>query len=702
MAKELKTLQIENLFFIGFAGGALALLFALIRLGRLRRLSVGDEPARDLAEALRKGTHAYLKWQLLFSGIGLVLVFGCLADLAYLELLDWLCPAALLSGGLCGLLSGVVGAKVTAAGGPRCAQAAGVRLDRGVDAALSAGAVISFLAVGLGLVHVTLWFFLLKYGMGYAPEVIARTLLLLGLGSALSSLLLRMGAVFARSAGMAAEIVDREMGLPPDDPKNPTAIADRVGYGVGNAAGMAAGLSCAYENSLFAALFLGHAAFAAADMAWNAILLPLAVAAVGVLASLIGFLTVRPRERGDRYSLPWTLRFAALVSAVLTATASVPLTYFLMGSWTLCLPLFAGLAVGFLIPLAGEYFTADTYRPARSLADTAETGAVAVVSGGLGAGLCAAALPVLLIAAALAVAFWSAGGTDNLISGLYGIALVGVGMLAVSGVSWAAAGCGSVGDCAAHTASLIDAEEAPRRRADNLASIGSAAANGGKCLAAASTVFTGLSLLPCLTGILKENISGQRLLWPESLLLMGVLLGIMVVLLFLGLLLLAVRKTVKATLLQARSQFQDNDELIEGSEAPDYASCVGRCSTRSLTGSLLPNLLALAAPVAAGALLGPWGLLGFLGCVLILCVTLSLFFSLSGGILSGARRYVESGRKGGRGGDCHRSTLTAERALAPLSQVAGPALLSLARLAILLALAAAALVSAYNLPLLLG
>lgn len=695
-------MQIENLFFVGFVGGALALLFALIRLGRLRRLPVGDEPAQGLAEALRKGTGAYLKWQLLFSGLGLVLAAGCLAALAYLGLLDWLCPVALLSGGLCATLTGVVGARVTAAGGPRCAQAAGERLDRGVRAALSAGAVMSFLSVGLGLVHVTGWFVLLKYEMGYAPEAIARSLLPLGLGSALSSLLFRMGAVFARSAGMTAEIVDREMGLPPDDPKNPTAIADRVGHGVGSAAGMTAGLSCAYENALFVALFLGCAAYAAADMAWNAMLLPLAVAAVGVVSSLIGFLTVRPRERGDRYSLPWTLRFAALVSAVLTAAASVPLTYLLMGSWELCLPLFAGLAAGFLVPLAGEYFTADTYKPARSLADAAETGAVAALTGGLGTGLCAAVLPVLLTAAALAVAFWAAGGVRDLTHGLYGAALAGVGLLAVSGTAWAAAGCGSVGDCAAHAASLIDAQEAPRRRADNLAAMGASAANGGRCLAAASTALTGLTLFLCLVGVLKESVPGLKSAWPELLALLGILLGAAVVLLFLGLLLLAVRRTVKATLLQARSQFQDSDGLMEGTEAPDYAACVARCSTRSLTGSLLPALLAFAAQAIAGTLLGPWGLLGFSGCVLTLCIALSLCFSLSGGILGGARRFVESGRKGGRGGECHRATLTAERAQAPLSQVAGPALLALARLTLALALAVAGLANAFNLPLLLG
>lgn len=683
-------------------GGGLALLFAFIQLGRLLPLPTGRQPAQGLAEALNKGTNAYLKWQLLLSLGGLALVFGALEGLACLQLLNWLAPLALLSGGACGLLVGIAGAKLTAAAGPRAADSAAERLDRGVDAALCAGSVSGFLAVGLGLIHLTGWFYLLKYQMGRGPEEIARILLFFGLGSSLSSLLFRMGAVFARGAAMSAETVDREMGLPPDDPKNPAAIADRVGHGVGASAGMSSGVYCCYENVLLSALFLGAAAFSADDMAWNAMLLPVAIAVAGVLTSLIGFLTVRPRERGDRYSLPWCLRFAALVPAVLTAAVTVPVTYFLTGRWELCLPIFAGLGAGFLIPLAGEYFTSDTYKPARSLADTAESGVPAAVTAGLGTGFLAAVFPVVLASAALAVAFLTAGGTVNFSRGIYAAAIGGVGMLSVSGVSLAAALCGPVGDCAAHAAALSDADEAPRRKADNLAAIGACAANGGTCFSAMSTTLAGLVLLLCLVATLEGAQAGLELSRMDPMLLMGILLGIAAVFLFLGLLLRAVRETAKAVLLQARLQFQDNGELMEGTEAPDYAACVSRCAVRSLLGFLPPALLALLAPMAAGVLLGPWGLVGFLGCMLVLCVTLALLFSLTGGVLGGARRYVESGRKGGRGSECHRSALTAERTMASLSHVAGPALLSLVRLALTLSLLGAALMTAFNLPALLG
>ena len=701
-AKELEQLQIENLFWIGFIGGGLSLLFAFIQLGRLIPLSEGGEPAQGLTAALRKGTNAYLKWQLILSCGGLALVFGLQAALVYLRRLGRLTPLALLSGGLCALLVGMAGAFVTAAAGPRAAQAAGERLDRGVDVAFSAGAVVSFFSMGLGLVHLTGWFFFLKYSMRYDPDAIARTLLFFGLGCALVSLLFRMGALFARSAGIAAEAVDREMGLPPDDPQNPAAIADRIGHGVGPAAGTAAGGYASYENLLFAALFLGMTAFSADDMAWNAMLLPLAVAAAGAVACLIGFLTIRPQERGDRYSLPWCLRFASLVPAVLTATACLPITYFLTGSWALCLPVFAGSIGGSFIALAGEYFTSDTYKPARSLAETAEAGAAAAVTGGSGIGLCSAAIPVLFATAALAAAFYTAGGMNDLLKGAYGIALAGVSALSVTGISLASALCGPIGDCAAHAASLTDADEVSRRRADNLAAIGASAANGGQCLLTLSSAFGTLTLLLCLARIFSETQADWSLSQQDPLLLLGILLGVMVVFLILGLLMLAVRGGARSVLLQARRQFQDNDGLMEGGQAPDYAACVSRCATRSLLGFLPPALLALTAPIAAGLLLGLRELLGFLGCLSVFSVTLSLFFTLTGGVLGGARRYVESGRRGGRGSDCHRFALTAERAFASLYQAAGPALPALAMLAVTAALLSSVLIVTFNLPALLG
>ena len=679
-------------------GGALALLFAFLQLGRLLPLPVGGQSAQGLTAALRKGTRAYLKWQLPLSLGGLALVFGLLEALAYAGYWDLFSPPAFLSGGLCALLTGAVAAALTAVAGPRAADAAGDRLDRGVDAALSAGAVTGFLAVGLVLLHLTVWFFLLRYQFGCDAETIARTLLFLGLGSALICLLLRMGSIFAQGAALAAQAADREMGLPPDDPKNPIAIADRVGHGVGTSAGMGADLYCTCELFLLSALYLGQGVFAPADMSWNAMLLPLALAVIGVAASLIGFLTVRPKERGDRYSLPWYLRLAALMPALLTAVAALPVTYLLTGNFGLCLPIFAGLAAGVLVPLCGEYFTADTYKPARSLADIAETGSPAALTAAMGAGLGAAVLPLLLAAAALTAAFWTAGGWFNFYKGVYGMALAGVALLSSSAVSLSAALCGPIGDCAAHAASLTDAEEAPRRRADNLAAIGASAASGGRCLSAVSTLWAGLILFLLMTR------DGQLPL--NAPLVLGGLLGCAAVALFLGLLLLSVHASAKAALLRARKQFQDNEALMDGSEAPDYAACVSRCAVRSLLGSILPALSSLLIPAVLVFPLGlfsPAGyaaLVGFAGTVLVLGVPLSLFFSLSGGVLSGARRYVESGRKGGRGSECHRSVLTAERALAPLSLAAGPALLSLVRLTLALALFCGSLISA--LPALLG
>lgn len=666
---------IENWFWIGFAGGGLSLLLALIQLLRLLPLSKGEAPARGLADALGRGTNVYLKWQLLLSVGFLLLTLLLFIPLYYGYALEPLTIGAFLSGSLCSLLVGIAGAKVTAAAGPRAADAAGRRLDKGVNAALRAGSAVSFLAVGLALLHVTGWFFLLRYQFSYGPDELALSLLPLCAGSGLMTLLFHMGSLFSGSAGLAQQLVDREQGLSPDSPQNPAAIALRVGHGVGAAARTAAGLHWGLECALLAAFALGAAAFTPGDMGWNAMLFPLAIVSAGVLCSLLGSLAIPARERGDRYSLPWTLRLSQLLSAVLLAVVSFPLSYLLTGAWDLCWTVTIGLLAGLLTCLLGEYFTADTYKPARSLADAAELGAAPAVAGGLGSGFAAGVLPGVLAAGAFAAAFCLLGGVDNLSKGLYGAALAALGMAAPSGVSLAAALCGPVGDNAAHTLSLIDDGEAPRRRADALAALGASALNGGKCLDASLTALAGFSLLACLAALLSQD--GVR-----PLLLCGALLGGLSALLFLGLLLRSLRRTSLATAAQAGQQFRDADEPVE----PDYYTCLTRCATRSLLGSLLPFLLALLTPLGTGLLLGPQGLLGFLAALLLLALLLGPAFSLSGGVLGGARRYVESGKRGGRGSPCHRSTVQAEEMLAPLRDVAGPALVVFCKAALSLSL----------------
>lgn len=678
------------MFWIGFVGGALALLFALIQLGRLRPLSLGGPPAQGLAQALSKGTNAYLKRQLSLSGAVFLAVFGLLLGLSFLGLLDRMAAFAFLSGGGCGLLAGVVGAKVTATAGPRAAEEAAGRLDRGMNAALRASCILSFTAVGLGLCHVTAWIFILRYGFDYSPADIAWTMPFFGLGAALASLLLRMGGVFFRASHMAAEIVDRDMGLPPDSPRNPAAIAQRVGYGVGSAAGMVSGLHSSMELALLGAFSLGCAAFSADNMVWNAMLFPLAIVVAGTLCSLIGFFTVPPKERGDRYSLPWSLRIGELVASALTAALCFPIAYFLLGSWQLCWSVIAGLAAGYAVKLLGEYFTADTYKPARSLAETAETGTVSALTGALTLGLTSALLPALGLLAALAIAFLTAGGSADFSRGIYGVALAAVGMLSVSGISLAAALTGPVGDNAATALSLIDDDEIPRRRADNLAAIGAAAANGWQCRSAVSTTLAALTALLCL-GNVYQLAFHLELGALEPTLFLGAFLGVLLLLGFSGLLLFALRRSSMAGVLLVRRWLQDSDGLLEGTEEPDYAAFLSRCAGRSGLCSLPAFLILLLFPAAVTVVLGPRGMMGALGCILVLSLALELFFTLSGGVLSGARRYVDSGKRGGRGSDCHRAALQGERILAPLSQALGPALAALVRLTACLSLVCYAL-----------
>lgn len=681
---------IENWFWIGFVGGGLSLLFGLIRLLPLLRPSKGDSPAQGLSAALRKGTGLYLKRQLLLSAGFLLLVLALLLSLYYGYALESLAIGSFLSGSLCSLGVGLIAARVTAVTGPRAADAAGSRLDKGVGAALRAGSAVSFLAVGLALLHVTGWFFLLGHSFSYGPLETAFALLPLCAGSGLMTLLFHMGGLFSGSAKLAQPLVDREQGLSPDSPQNPVSVALRVGHGVGSSARTAMGLHWCLESALLAAFALGAAAFTPHDMGWNAMLFPLALVCAGVLCAVLSVLSIPARERGDRYSLPWSLRLCQLLTAVLLAVVSFPLSYLLTGSWVLCWAVTIGLVAGLLTSLLGEYFTSDTYRPARSLAETAESGAAPAVAGGLGTGFAAGILPGAMATGALAAAFSLLGGATDVSRGLYGAALCGLGMAAPLGVSLAAALTGPVGDNAAHTLSLIDDGEVSRRRADSLAALGTSALNGGRCLDVSLTAVTGFSLLVSLVSLFTQGESFQ----PRLTLLWGALLGGLAALLFLGLLLRGLRRTTLATAAQAGQQFRAADGPLE----PDYQACLARCATRSLFSSLPPFLLALLSPLAAGFLLGPQGLLGFLAALLLLAVLLDPAFSLSGGVLGGARRFVESGKRGGRGSPCHRSALQAEGMLTPLRTVAGPALTAFLKAALSLSLACHTAIRLFSLP----
>ena len=379
-------LDVQNLFWLGLLGAAIALLFAVFQARKVLRFSEGTDLMKKIAASIRKGANAYLKRQYTTVAKIFIVVFVILLVLRWFNLLDnWFIPFAFLTGGIYSALAGFIGMKIATSSNARTANAAHESLNRGLNVAFSSGAVMGFTVVGLGLFDISVWFHILKYIAHFEAAQIASTMVMFGMGASFMALFARVGGgIFTKAADVGADLVGKvEAGIPEDDPRNPATIADNVGDNVGDVAGMGADLYESYVGSILATFALGAAAYAGGNLTWNAMLLPLLVAVVGVVCSVIGSFLVRTKENADQRSLLATLRKGTYTAAILAAVVAAPLTYWLMGSWGPYIAILAGLVGGCAIGYFTEYYTSDTYKPTQNLADSTETGAATTIIGGI-------------------------------------------------------------------------------------------------------------------------------------------------------------------------------------------------------------------------------------------------------------------------------------------------------------------------------
>ena len=431
--------MLENLFWVGLVGAAIALIFAWVQCQKVMKFSEGTELMQKLAASIRAGANAYLRRQYTTVAKIFVVVFVILLVLAGVNLLDnWFIPFAFLTGGIYSALAGFIGMKIATSANARTANAAHESLNRGLNVAFSSGAVMGFTVVGLGLLDVSVWFHILKYVAGYGPEHIAQTMVMFGMGASFMALFGRVGGgIFTKAADVGADLVGKvEAGIPEDDPRNPATIADNVGDNVGDVAGMGADLYESYVGSILATFALGASAYAADGLTWNAMLLPLVIAVIGVVCSVVGSFLIRTREDATQKSLLATLRKGTYTAALLAALLAAPATYFIMGSWGPYIAIVAGLIAGCAIGYFTEYYTSDTYKPTQGLAAATETGAATTIIGGISLGMLSTAAPILIIGVAIIVSFVAAGGslttgaehyTALFSKGLYGIGIAAVG-----------------------------------------------------------------------------------------------------------------------------------------------------------------------------------------------------------------------------------------------------------------------------------
>ena len=677
-----------------FIGSVAALLFAVFTAKKVLKFSEGTDKMQKQAKAIRRGANAFLKRQYKIVGIFFAVLFVILCVMAILKFLTPYVPFAFVTGGFFSALSGFIGMKIATASNARTANACREGLNRGLRVAFSAGSVMGFTVVGLGLLDISIWFFLLKFVFKLEPTEITSAMLTFGMGASCMALFARVGGgIFTKAADVGADLVGKvEAGIPEDDPRNPAVIADNVGDNVGDVAGMGADLYESYVGSILSASALGVAAFNG-DM--KAMSLPLILAAVGVICSIIGTFLVRTKEGASQKDLLRALSKGTNFSAIVIAIISFPLVYFILGkeNWILYFPILAGLLAGVLIGQATEYFTSDTYKPTKKLSDSSETGSATIIISGLSLGMISTALPIVIVAICVLVSYFVSGGGSQ---GLYGIALAAVGMLSTLGITLATDAYGPVADNAGGIAEMSGLPKEVRQRTDALDSLGNTTAATGKGFAIGSAALTALALMASYIDKANsipggaEKISDLSLMNPTVL--MGMFIGACLPFVFAALTMDSVGKAAQSVVKEVRRQFKEITGLMEGKSDPDYARCVDLCTKASLKEMVLPTIVAIAVPIAVGLVLGCTGVVGMLAGATATGFLMAVFMSNSGGAWDNAKKYIESGTHGGKGSSCHKAAVVGDTVGDPFKDTAGPSINILIKLLSMVSIVFAAVV----------
>ena len=698
-------------FWVGFLGAALAGLFAFRQARNVLERPEGSERMRKIAESIREGANAYLTQQYGTVFRVFVAVFLILLLLAFGsggEMLSRYTPFAFVTGGVFSMLAGFVGMKIATNANARTAQAASESVNRGLNVAFSAGSVMGFTVVGLGMLDITLWFFLLRYAFGVdSPEALGNIMVMNGMGASFMALFARVGGgIYTKAADVGADLVGKvEAGIPEDDPRNPATIADNVGDNVGDVAGMGADLYESYVGSILAAFALG----AAGGYGWRGMLLPVSLAVCGIVCSIAGSFLVRTGEDATQETLLKSLRNGTYTAAVLSAVAAAPLTYFFVGNMGVYVAILSGLAGGCAIGYFTEYYTSATYRPTQELAATSETGSATLIIGGLSLGMRSTAASILIVGAAVLVSYFAAGGSASGVSdaafnrGLYGIGIAGVGMLSTLGITLATDAYGPVADNAGGIAEMSGLPADVRRRTDALDALGNTTAATGKGFAIGSASLTSLALLVSYVNIVQERT-------PEALnftltspaVLVGVFLGAMLTFVFSAFTMSAVQRAAQSIVEEVRRQFREIPGIMKGEAAPDYAACVALCTKGALQEMVVPALLAVVMPIAAGLLLGPTGVVGLLCGVSVTGFAMAVFMSNAGGAWDNAKKYIEEGRHCGKGSRQHKAAVVGDTVGDPFKDTSGPSLNILIKLCSTVSIVFSGLVVTWNLLSLLG
>ena len=701
----------ENLFWIGFVGALIAALFAWMQAKRVLSYSEGSERMQKIAASIRSGANAYLKQQYTTVFKVFVVVFIILLAIAFGsggKMLSKYTPFAFVTGGVFSMLAGFIGMKIATSSNARTAQAASESLNKGLRVAFSSGSVMGFTVVGLGMLDITMWYYLLRYVFGVAdPVSLGNIMVMNGMGASFMALFARVGGgIYTKAADVGADLVGKvEAGIPEDDPRNPATIADNVGDNVGDVAGMGADLYESYVGSILATFALG----AVGGYGFNGMLLPMALSVCGIICSILGSFLVKTKENATQESLLKSLRTGTYTAAVLAAVRAAPRTECILGSGGVYIAILCGLGGGCASGYFTEYYTSDTYKPTQELAAASETGSATIIIGGISLGLKSTLTSILIVAAAVLVSYFAAGGSTVIVDeagafteafnrGLYGIGIAGVGMLSTLGITLATDAYGPVADNAGGIAEMSGLPEEVRGRTDALDSLGNTTAATGKGFAIGSASLTALALLVSYVNIVQENTTETlNFTLTSPTVLVGMFIGAMLTFVFSAFTMSAVQKAAQSIVVEVRRQFKEIAGIMDYKADPDYASCVSLCTRGALHEMVAPALLAIVVPIATGLVLGPTGVVGLLGGVSVTGFAMAVFMSNAGGAWDNAKKYIESGHHGGKGSEQHKAAVVGDTVGDPFKDTSGPSLNILIKLCSTVSIVFSGLILAFNL-----
>ena len=649
---------------VALAAGGAALLFAALTAFNVLRADPGNQRMRAIGDSIREGAGTFLRREyLVLTPFVIIVAAGLWVLIDWWTLNDsdgggWgiftLVPEtaiAYLAGTICSATAGFIGMSVAVRANVRTAAAAMHGLNPALRIAFSSGSVMGITVVGIGLLGVTILYVIFQ-----DVTVIAG----FGMGASSIALFARVGGgIFTKAADVGSDLVGKiEAGIPEDDPRNPGVIADNVGDNVGDVAGMGADLFESYVSSIIAAMALAAAATWKADAA----VLPLMLAGAGIVAAILGTFMVRSSEQADFGQLLWALRRGIYASAILLVVFALVIVLSLDMEITWFWAIVTGLAAGLIIGTSTEYYTSYEYKPTQQVAETSQTGAATVMISGIATGMISTVIPLIAVGFTIIIAFELAS--------FYGVALAGVGLLSTLGITLATDAYGPVADNAGGIAEQAQLDPEVRERTDALDALGNTTAATGKGFAIGSAALTSLALLAAFA--IAAEITEINLL--DHTIIVGVLFGAMLPFLFSAFTMKAVGRAAMSIVNEVRRQFREIPGLMEGTAEPDYTECVDIATKGALKEMIIPGLMAVAAPLATGFVLGVEALGGMLIGAVGSGFMLAIMMATAGGAWDNAKKYVELGHYGGKGSDAHKAAVEGDVVGDPFKDTSGPSL----------------------------